>query len=107
MTDGGQKFFQKIAHRDLDAGCVDTGMAAYIRDFKKVFVDQQLYLLILVIDQTHDTDRTWPDIQQFDHPFFRCESQAGRPYFFRDLTGAEGFFARHDQQIEVCLPAVA
>ena len=104
--DCGQEFIKNVRSLYFHAGSVDAGVTADGVTFQNVFVYKELYMMIMVIHQPHDTDRTRQDVQRFEHLLRGSEGEPCRADLGRELTCLKRFVTGDHQQIECSLLAV-
>ena len=58
----GKKFFKYIVGLKLQAGGAYAWMAAEVFAFSYIFIDQKLYMVVVVIHKPHNADCAWLNI---------------------------------------------
>lgn len=101
MSDKGKKFFHQICCEELHAGGVDTGVAGKkLLIFYCLPINQKLNLMLCIIHQPQDADRTGSNIQEPLHILRPSKRQPGTADLLRQYRCAEFFLAGNQQQVK-------
>ena len=103
----GKKNVCDILSPDFQAGRAYAGMASDILPFQDILVYQEMYGMVTVVHQAHDTDSARFYIQETEHMFRFSKGEPCRTDLGGQLFCFEFFISGHHQQIEAGFLPVA
>ena len=62
MIHGGDNLLHEIRSSDPQRRGVDAGVTTEVFALQYIFIHQQLYMMIMVVHEAQDTDRTGSDV---------------------------------------------